>query len=517
MQVNINMQKTLLFFLVLVSGSVLRAQCENVNPDCNILNDFECQTNYIGLPAVVNPAPDDVNGSTMVGEYVDQNDAYDGLFTDFRGPLDLTIFNQLRIKVYTDAMPAGRFLAILQGGTSPSSEKQVASMTSGVWTEYVFDFSDQASADHSELILIFNADITRTNGPETYFLDDVRFAADAGATDPCSNVEADPSILNDFECQQNEPFQTCFPIVANPLVNADNPSDRVGCFQDIGAEFDNIFIQFDGPIDLTTNNQFSMKVNSATPGNLIVKLEGGTSPSIEVNTTVMGTSTWETIAVDFSAQANENHTRLVLFFNSGNVPGPNDKYFLDDIAFEAVLPVSLVDFTASVVKEAVRLDWETSLEEGSRRFVVEHRTNRSNWSEVGEIAAAGNSEGTRPYTFLHGAGSGQHLYRLRMEDLDGSLEYSPVRSANIVRTEAGLTVSPNPVEDQFSLAFTSPVDGESLVELVDLSGRVVLRKQVQVAKGANSVSIAFPATAARGTYLLRMTDEQRVNSVFIVH
>lgn len=500
------MRNLLLLFVLTLSISTISAQCENVNPDCTILNDFECQTNYIGLAAVTNPAPDAVNGSSLVGEYTDLNDPYDAMIVNFGGPIDLSVNNILKLKIYTTVAPAGRLLAILEGGASPRIELAINAIVNGAWTEYTFDFSSQATADHQTLVLIYNADITRTNGPELYFLDDVRWDANGSVPDPCAGVSADPMILNDFECQQNEPFQGCFPIVNNPLVDANNSSSRVGCFTDIGGGFDNIFIQFDAPLDLSTNNQLRLKVNTQVAGSLLVKLEGGSSPSVETAVFLAGDGSWEEPLFDFSTETGTDHTRLVVFFNAGVTPGGSDKYFIDDLLWEAALPVELAAFTAEPVKEDVALSWTTLTESGAADYTVEHTTRSTNWAVAGVLPAVGESRTEQTYGIVHEQpGSGEHLYRLVMRDLDGTTEYSEVVAVTLANTGQGVVSAyPNPFEGELSVSFEAETAGTAELKLKDLLGRTVSSKKAQVAAGQVVLQIQQPADMKPGRYLVQV-------------
>ena len=425
----------------------------------------------------------------------------------------------LRIKIYTTAAPTGGLTAKLEGGTSAPSEIPLPSITNNAWTEYTFDFSDQANENHTRVIFFINAGATRTNGPETYFLDDIRFDDDGTATDDCAGVTPDPMILNDFECQQNEPFQVCFPIVDNPLVNADNGSGKVGFFTDFGAEFDNIFIQFDGPIDLTTNNQLRLKVNTDVAGTLVARLDGGTSEPIEVPATLAGTGEWEMPTFDFSSQAGTDHTRLVFFFNFNVVPGPDEQYFLDDIVFEAALPVELTTFTATTRKQDAVLEWTTASEIAVADYTVEYATATTNWTAVGSLPVTGDSYTERRYELTHPKlGTGRHLYRLRMNDLDGSVAYSDVVTVDMTAGTGALatTAYPNPFTDVLSIPLTAIVEELIVVELTDQLGRTVIRQEQTISSGQRVVTLTDLGEVAAGSYLLRLVHGDRTQPLSVL-
>lgn len=71
-------------------------------------------------------------------------------------------------------------------------------------------------------------------------------------------------------------------------------------------------------------------------------------------------------------------------------------------------------------------------------------------------------------------------------------------------TERKLTVYPNPFINGTKVAITSPVDEKGTLQLMDLSGRLVNTKTVQLSKGTNMFTIEELNKLAPGTYLLRV-------------
>lgn len=504
--------KHILFFLALWCGwQQAYAQCEGVVPDCTILNDFECQTNYIGLPAVPNPNPTGINTSGNVGEHEDLPPAFDAIIVNYQGPIDLSVYNILKIKVYTTEATSGDLIAKLEGGSSSPVEMN-SPITLGAWTEYTFDFSSQANEDHTVLALIFNAGAT-TGG--FYYIDDIRWTDDGSAGDPCSGVTEDPLILNDFECQINRPFSSCFPIVDNPNTGGINTSDKVGCFTDTGGPFDNILIDYDSPIDLASASIFKILVQTSVTGPLLAKLEGGSSTPVERTETVTSSTDWQEVVFDFSSEAMADHTQLVLFFNAGN-DGTGDKYFLDDLQFVAALPVQLTEFTARTEARNVVLHWATSQEENAESFQIEHQ-HAGHWEKVGTVAAKGNSDEATSYTFTHsGPVPGSNVYRLKMIDQDGSFEYSAMRQVWVNGTDRQLAVYPNPFERELQFSLGLANEDVADIQLVDAFGRIVFRSEAIVTAGQQATSLPGLPELAPGIYTLRVLIGNTVFSEAIV-
>ena len=149
---------------------------------------------------------------------------------------------------------------------------------------------------------------------------------------PCeqTNVVPDPNIISDFQCQANVVLDGV-ETVLNPDESGANTSRFVGQYNDPSAPWDALIIDYGSSIDLSTFNTFKIKVKSSVAGILKAKLEGGSSPGKEVDANITNTSGWVEYSFDFSDQFNQNHTKLVLFFNAGVENDGSDVYYIDDL------------------------------------------------------------------------------------------------------------------------------------------------------------------------------------------
>lgn len=306
--------------------------CENpAATDPNIINDFNCQTNMalLGVEAVLSPDESGINTSRFVGKYTDPTGAWDALIIDYAAPINLAIYNTFKIKVKTNI--AGVLKAKLEGGTSNGVEVDATISDTQNWVEYSFDFSNQFNQNHQKLVLFFNAGV-EVSGSDIYYIDDLRWDT---STDPCVGVTPDLTIVNDFDCQQNQDIPEV-ELIATPSKNAINGSKFAGKYIDELGAWDAVIIDFGAPINLTTNNLLKIKVLAPVAGILKAKLEGGTSNGIEVDANITTTGEWKEYSFDFSSQANKNHQKLVLFFNAGVDTDGTQVYFMDDLKFAEV-------------------------------------------------------------------------------------------------------------------------------------------------------------------------------------
>jgi len=319
--------------------------CTDIVKNMNIISDFECQQNYfIGADAsldtqakiVDNPNKTVANKSEKSGQFIDNGtQAWDNMVIDFSSAYDLTNRSLLKLKIHSEH--TGLLIAKLEGGTQVV-EQQVQMEKTNEWVEYAFNFREALDMGNTKLILFFNAGVEDGQTEEIYYIDDIEFVENDTpvVTDPCDGVEKDMSIISDFECQQNYSFTGEIVTADNAFKTDINPSEKMGEFTDDGTNgWDNLLVEYEQPIDLSTKNKLKLLIRSDKKVQFLAKLEGGTSDANEIWSDITTTGEWTEYTVDFSSQANENHTKLVLFFNAGKNDGTtSDKYYLDNIRWE---------------------------------------------------------------------------------------------------------------------------------------------------------------------------------------
>ena len=173
-----------------------------------------------------------------------------------------------------------------------------------------------------------------------------------------------------------------------------------------------------------------------------------------------------------------------------------------------VLPVELSDFRATALTSAIRLDWQTATELNNRGFNVERRqAAQESWNDLTFIEGAGTSNQARDYNYVDAnVETGvTYQYRLRQEDLDGTISYSDVREARI---DAGITTGsavnslgqnmPNPASNLTTIPFVVNQSGVVSVEISDVYGNVVRTLQVET-RGGTQTSVDWDLKDAEGT------------------
>ncbi len=180
------------------------------------------------------------------------------------------------------------------------------------------------------------------------------------------------------------------------------------------------------------------------------------------------------------------------------------------------LPVKLLNLQASASGNDVLVTWSTASEINNKGFEVESSTDEVNFNYVGFVKGANNSQSVRNYSLTDVNAMNTNVgnviyYRLKQLDNNGRFTYSNVVAVN--KEGEGkdvVAVFPNPFNEAYQLAFTTNAATKALVETVDMQGKVLLSKTVEVNNGINNVSIPESAELQAGIYFVRVTLNNQV-------
>ena len=214
--------------------------------------------------------------------------------------------------------------------------------------------------------------------------------------------------------------------------------------------------------------------------------------------------TWGQTVVDLTAAGVMPEDKIRLRWTIGH-DGCNGwlGWYLDEIEIgycaEAALPVTYLSLAAAPEKNHVRLAWTTENEEDNDGFYVERRTaTDAGFQELGFVGAAGTAAGAYAFDDRHILPGTDYVYRLRQQDFDGTITYSPLVAARTQDAEEGLTAWPNPVRNR--LFVRSATDATAV--LYDANGREVQTFELSDGFGETDLS-----GLRAGVYFLRVGEE----------
>ena len=236
----------------------------------------------------------------------------------------------------------------------------------------------------------------------------------------------------------------------------------------------------------------ALKTFSGTNNQAIAPLTGG-----QINILVVG------IQDIILATSNAN----LLILNPGAIPNENstNNSVSAGAGVATRLPIKLLDFTATKQTKSVLLNWRTSQEINSKNFDVQFSKNGIDWTSIGIVNAAGFSNTTKSYSFVHTAPvNGINYYRLKQVDIDAFFEYSPTRIVNF-NTKATIAIFPNPTTDKVYISTNGGGSFKS-VTLYSIDGKIV--RNIDNFLIGSSIDLSSYAPA---TYMLKVTDKLNVS------
>ncbi len=292
-----------------------------------VYEDFEGGTSDLAWAApdgtyngvVANPAPDAVNNSASVGSYTKAAGfGYSLFWVPSVPPVDLTEFNQFKLKVYSTA--ATRVLFKLEG-PGQAVEKIDSMPAANQWVELTFDLSGGEYLNNLTKIIIF-FDPGNDPSSNTYYFDDLV------AVKAPQNIETFETPSGITWSSLNGTYNGA---VANPDPDAVNASATVGSFSN-NPGFDYNFAKgvLSAPLDLSIYNQFKVKLWAPKPTQVLFKLEGG-GKGIERTRNVAVTNRWQEYTFDLSGGAGFTALDNILIVFSPGVTGSMDTFYIDDI------------------------------------------------------------------------------------------------------------------------------------------------------------------------------------------
>ena len=181
------------------------------------------------------------------------------------------------------------------------------------------------------------------------------------------------------------------------------------------------------------------------------------------------------------------------------------------------LPNIFGPFTGRRVNGTTVLSWTTKSESNSWRFEIQRSTDGNTWTDIGQVAAAGNSSTPLSYQFTDTVplqGGNSLYYRLALEGKDGGYTYSGVASVksygNVTDAPQISGIAPNPFGSEIEITCTVPASGPVEVLLRDMTGVTVTRRKFTATSGENVWWLRNLNGLAQGMYIVQVLQGETV-------
>ncbi|NNF35770.1 MAG: T9SS type A sorting domain-containing protein [Saprospiraceae bacterium] len=165
-----------------------------------------------------------------------------------------------------------------------------------------------------------------------------------------------------------------------------------------------------------------------------------------------------------------------------------------------VVPVELISFEAYAKGDDVILEWQTASEVNFDRYEIMRSNDGVTWNKLTSVNGEAFSLQNRIYHWDDiNVPSGQWFYRLKIKDLDGSIDFSSIEKV-LINDTGYVRPYPNPAKAGQMVQLAS--DTKSLLnakaEIISITGKRMANVHIQEG------SIEIPEDLPKGYYLLRI-------------
>ncbi|HEX5154646.1 MAG TPA: T9SS type A sorting domain-containing protein [Parafilimonas sp.] len=188
----------------------------------------------------------------------------------------------------------------------------------------------------------------------------------------------------------------------------------------------------------------------------------------------------------------------------------------------SVLPVSIFNFGGNIKNDQAYLNWSTAAEINNKGFFVERSKNGKDFTSIGFVKGAGNSNKVVDYTYtdasLKDVNVSKTYYRLNQVDIDGKSTYSKVISLSLdnLVNSGQWKLYPNPVKDVATVELNLAASSKVKARLISRDGKTLLNVDKGLLHGGTQQFYINTQTIAKGSYILRITIGDKTSSRLLI-
>ena len=187
-----------------------------------------------------------------------------------------------------------------------------------------------------------------------------------------------------------------------------------------------------------------------------------------------------------------------------NSAGPNRFYLI----FRAATPldISFLSMNAYPKEGNVLIAWKTENENEVKNYGVEYSPDGINFSEIGSVIAKNEKENN--YEFFHLLPSaGNNFYRIRINKINGEVEYKRVLKVWMPESKSSIGVFPNPIQNGIiTLKFNNQSSGKYVLSLFNSMGQKIFSNEIFFKEGGRLEPVSPGKGFIRGIYNLEIVN-----------
>lgn len=172
-----------------------------------------------------------------------------------------------------------------------------------------------------------------------------------------------------------------------------------------------------------------------------------------------------------------------------------------------LLPVELVNFSATCTESGTQLKWRVASEFNNDHFSIERSMDGSSWQEIKTERSLGNTGSARNYSSLDNFFSDETVYyRLSQTDKDKRRKTFKTVTSVCSALRNDFSFYPNPAAREINLVFNTSQAGTGSLVITDNLGRQRLLQNISLKKGGNTLLV--PLNLEAGVYIISYTSDK---------
>lgn len=292
----------------------------------------------------------------------------------------------------------------------------------------------------------------------------------------------------------------------------------------------------DGTWGAGSDGDYSLRLSKGTGyGGLTIEFSGDddmTGPAVTTSAAYIGTLRFPIL--DAAATAQLTWRGILVTTQVTKLLNPGSDITWTEITAsgsflppsEMPLPITLSSFAGKVAESGhgVQLTWRTQSEVNNYGFTVQRKLQQDDaFVDVPNafIEGKGTTVDPQDYSFTDTSvpAAGTYAYRLKQQDLDGTVHYTQSVIVVVTLTDVAETAPrefrllqnyPNPFNPSTMLKFAVPATGQATMKVYNTLGAEVATLYDGMAEAGRYYAVTFDAAGmSSGVYFYRLTTEQK--------
>ncbi len=176
------------------------------------------------------------------------------------------------------------------------------------------------------------------------------------------------------------------------------------------------------------------------------------------------------------------------------------------------VPIDVITIRAQAENAGIQVNWISKTETDKDRYELERSANGTQFNNLKNITAIGNSNVPVNYGWFDAAPiSGNNFYRIKAFDKNGSFKYSAIVKVNMDKLQPEFTILSNPiVNNELAMMLRNMEPGKYNLMLYNNLGQQVFSSSLQHQGGAATKRVSLNNAVANGIYQLVLSSDNGI-------